>query len=57
MKPVETNSDADLLTTLLKSLQLKGRCLCYSEAARAWIQGLPESERGWLGALRDKQIF
>ena len=26
------------------------------QAIRAWIDSIPETERGWLGALRDKQI-
>jgi len=36
--------DEDLLTTVLNSLQFKGRCLCYSEFTAPWALKLPASD-------------
>jgi AraC-like DNA-binding protein len=43
MNLTETNDDADLLTTVLNSLQFKGRGLCYSEFTAPWALKLPAS--------------
>jgi AraC-like DNA-binding protein len=44
MKLAELHDDADLLTTVLNSLQFKGRVFCYSQFTAPWALKLPAGE-------------